>query len=92
MARDHLPGASRGHEVVGVIDAVGQDVPEQWKPGQRVGVGWHAWHCPTSTAGPPTPPQSWRSWARQGRPRHRDARPGDGAATVGGAKARRAAG
>ena len=34
-----------GHEVVGVIDAVGKDVPERWKPGQRVGVGWHAWHC-----------------------------------------------
>ncbi len=34
-----------GHEVVGVIDAVGKDVPGRWKPGQRVGVGWHAWHC-----------------------------------------------
>src|SRR5499425_3691726 len=34
-----------GHEVVGVIDAVGKDVPERWQPGQRVGVGWHAWHC-----------------------------------------------
>src|ERR1700757_3977721 len=34
-----------GHEVVGVIDAAGQDVPERWQPGQRVGVGWHAWHC-----------------------------------------------
>jgi D-arabinose 1-dehydrogenase-like Zn-dependent alcohol dehydrogenase len=34
-----------GHEVVGVIDAVGKDVAERWKPGQRVGVGWHAWHC-----------------------------------------------
>ncbi|HTJ62165.1 MAG TPA: alcohol dehydrogenase [Alphaproteobacteria bacterium] len=33
-----------GHEVVGMIDAVGQDVPE-WKPGQRVGVGWHGGHC-----------------------------------------------
>jgi len=32
-----------GHEVVGVIDAVGKDVSERWKPGQRVGVGWHAW-------------------------------------------------
>jgi D-arabinose 1-dehydrogenase-like Zn-dependent alcohol dehydrogenase len=34
-----------GHEVVGVIDAVGRDVPARWKAGQRVGVGWHAWHC-----------------------------------------------
>jgi D-arabinose 1-dehydrogenase-like Zn-dependent alcohol dehydrogenase len=33
-----------GHEVIGVVDAVGQDVA-QWKPGQRVGVGWHAGHC-----------------------------------------------
>ena len=34
-----------GHEVVGVIDAVGPDVPARWRAGQRVGVGWHAWHC-----------------------------------------------
>ncbi|NJM92498.1 MAG: alcohol dehydrogenase catalytic domain-containing protein [Rhodospirillaceae bacterium] len=27
-----------GHEVVGVIDAVGKDVPGRWQPGQRVGV------------------------------------------------------
>ena len=33
-----------GHEIVGVIDAVGSDVPE-WKPGIRVGVGWHGGHC-----------------------------------------------
>jgi D-arabinose 1-dehydrogenase-like Zn-dependent alcohol dehydrogenase len=33
-----------GHEVIGVIDAVGPDVPE-WKSGQRVGVGWHGGHC-----------------------------------------------
>lgn len=33
-----------GHEVAGVIDAVGSDVP-QWKPGQRVGVGWHGGNC-----------------------------------------------
>jgi D-arabinose 1-dehydrogenase-like Zn-dependent alcohol dehydrogenase len=36
-----------GHEVIGVIDAVGGDVPARWTPGQRVGVGWHAWHCGT---------------------------------------------
>lgn len=34
-----------GHEVIGVIDALGKDVPSRWKIGQRVGVGWHAWHC-----------------------------------------------
>jgi D-arabinose 1-dehydrogenase-like Zn-dependent alcohol dehydrogenase len=33
-----------GHEVVGVIDAVGPNAGD-WKPGQRVGVGWHASHC-----------------------------------------------
>ena len=33
-----------GHEVVGLIDAVGADVPE-WKTGVRVGVGWHGGHC-----------------------------------------------
>ncbi len=34
-----------GHEVMGTIDAVGADAPTRWQPGQRVGVGWHAWHC-----------------------------------------------
>ena len=33
-----------GHEVVGLIDAVGLDV-RGWKPGQRVGVGWHGGQC-----------------------------------------------
>lgn len=33
-----------GHEVVGIIDAVGSGVA-RWKPGQRVGVGWHGGHC-----------------------------------------------
>ena len=33
-----------GHEVVGIVDAVGAGV-SQWKPGQRVGVGWHGGHC-----------------------------------------------
>jgi Zn-dependent alcohol dehydrogenases len=33
-----------GHEIIGVIDAVGPDVPE-WKPNQRVGIGWHGGHC-----------------------------------------------
>lgn len=34
-----------GHEVIGVIDAVGSNVPERWKSGLKVGVGWHAGHC-----------------------------------------------
>jgi D-arabinose 1-dehydrogenase-like Zn-dependent alcohol dehydrogenase len=34
-----------GHEVIGMIDAVGRDVPPRWTLGLRVGVGWHAWHC-----------------------------------------------
>ncbi len=33
-----------GHEVVGTVDAVGENVP-QWKVGQRVGVGWYGGHC-----------------------------------------------
>src|SRR5258706_5315539 len=39
----HYP-RTPGHEIAGVIDAVGADVPE-WKAGQRVGVGWHGGHC-----------------------------------------------
>ena len=34
-----------GHEVIGTIDELGADVPPRWQVGQRVGVGWHAWHC-----------------------------------------------
>src|SRR5579863_8030081 len=33
-----------GHEVAGVIDEVGAGVTA-WQKGQRVGVGWHGWHC-----------------------------------------------
>jgi D-arabinose 1-dehydrogenase-like Zn-dependent alcohol dehydrogenase len=33
-----------GHEVAGVIDAVGPGVAD-WKPGQRVGVGWNGGYC-----------------------------------------------
>ena len=44
----HFPGIQYprvpGHEVVGVVDAVGAGVT-QFKPGQRVGVGWHGGHC-----------------------------------------------
>ncbi len=42
-----------GHEIAGVIDAIGRDVPE-WKAGQRVGVGWyggHCGHCPSCRRG-----------------------------------------
>ncbi|HLV95716.1 MAG TPA: alcohol dehydrogenase [Candidatus Acidoferrales bacterium] len=31
-----------GHEIAGVIDALGAGVAN-WKEGDRVGVGWHAW-------------------------------------------------
>jgi D-arabinose 1-dehydrogenase-like Zn-dependent alcohol dehydrogenase len=45
----HWPGITYprvpGHEVLGVIDKVGVDIPPRWKAGQRIGVGWHAWHC-----------------------------------------------
>jgi D-arabinose 1-dehydrogenase-like Zn-dependent alcohol dehydrogenase len=33
-----------GHEIAGRIDAIGADVT-LWKPGQRVGLGWHGGHC-----------------------------------------------
>ena len=44
----HWPGLQYprvpGHEIAGRVDAAGADVT-QWKPGQRVGVGWHGGHC-----------------------------------------------
>jgi D-arabinose 1-dehydrogenase-like Zn-dependent alcohol dehydrogenase len=44
----HWPGIQYpripGHEVVGIIDALGNGTP-RWKVGQRVGVGWHGGHC-----------------------------------------------
>ncbi len=33
-----------GHEIAGVVDAVGVGV-EGWAKGQRAGVGWHGGHC-----------------------------------------------
>ena len=33
-----------GHEVVGIVEEVGPRV-NNWKKGQRVGVGWHGGHC-----------------------------------------------
>lgn len=44
----HWPGLQYprvpGHEIVGTVDALGAGVTH-WKPGQRVGVGWHGGHC-----------------------------------------------
>lgn len=44
----HFPGIQYpripGHEVAGVIDAVGAGVLG-WEVGQRVGVGWHGGYC-----------------------------------------------
>jgi len=44
----HWPGIHYprvpGHEVVGVVDAIGEGVTE-WKVGQRVGLGWYGGHC-----------------------------------------------
>jgi D-arabinose 1-dehydrogenase-like Zn-dependent alcohol dehydrogenase len=33
-----------GHEIAGVVDAIGEGVLP-WKPGDRVGIGWHGGHC-----------------------------------------------
>jgi len=48
VVEGHWPGLQfprvPGHEVVGIVDAVGDGV-YQWQPGQRVGVGWHGGHC-----------------------------------------------
>jgi D-arabinose 1-dehydrogenase-like Zn-dependent alcohol dehydrogenase len=44
----HFPGMTYprvpGHEIAGVIDAVGSEVPG-WKLGQHVGVGWLGSYC-----------------------------------------------
>jgi D-arabinose 1-dehydrogenase-like Zn-dependent alcohol dehydrogenase len=44
----HFPGVTYprvpGHEVAGVIDAVGSEVP-RWRVGQYVGVGWLGAYC-----------------------------------------------
>lgn len=42
-----------GHEVTGVVDAVGEGV-SHWSTGDRVGIGWHGGHdftCPACRAG-----------------------------------------
>jgi len=53
----HWPGITYprvpGHEVAGVIDALGSGV-SAWREGQRVGVGWHGGHdntCPACRRG-----------------------------------------
>src|SRR5262245_8596146 len=33
-----------GHEIAGVVDAVGEGVAV-WRKGDRVGIGWHGGHC-----------------------------------------------
>lgn len=35
---------SPGHEVIGVVDKLGDGV-DQWKVGQRVGLGWYGGYC-----------------------------------------------
>lgn len=44
----HFPGIAYprvpGHEIAGVIDAVGSEVP-RWQLGQRVGIGWLGAYC-----------------------------------------------
>lgn len=48
VVEGHWPGIEYprvpGHEAIGVIDAVGAGV-KNWKPGQRVGVGWNGGFC-----------------------------------------------
>ncbi len=34
-----------GHEVIGLIDAVGANIPPRWTVGERVGVGWNGGYC-----------------------------------------------
>jgi D-arabinose 1-dehydrogenase-like Zn-dependent alcohol dehydrogenase len=45
----HWPGIEYprvpGHEIAGVVDAVGPGVPAVWGTGNRVGIGWHGGHC-----------------------------------------------
>ena len=54
----HWPGLQyprvTGHEVAGVIDAVGSGVTT-WKKCQRVGVGWHGGSSAGKSRGPSLP-------------------------------------
>lgn len=54
----HWPGMKYprvpGHEIAGIIDALGADVPPTWTVGQRVGVGWigsYCGYCPSCRRG-----------------------------------------
>ncbi|GAA4853992.1 alcohol dehydrogenase [Actinomycetospora corticicola] len=43
-----------GHEIVGLVDALGENVRGDWKPGDRVGVGWFGgacYHCESCRRG-----------------------------------------
>jgi D-arabinose 1-dehydrogenase-like Zn-dependent alcohol dehydrogenase len=42
--RLQLPGKTVERHAFERIDAIGAEVPE-WRPGQRVGVGWYGGHC-----------------------------------------------
>jgi alcohol dehydrogenase/propanol-preferring alcohol dehydrogenase len=46
--QNFLPGIAYprapGHEIAGTIDAIGPEVAERWKVGDRVGIGWHGGH------------------------------------------------
>ena len=48
LVKEGFPGIEYprvpGHEVAGVVDAVGEGVTA-WKPADRVGIGWHGGHC-----------------------------------------------
>lgn len=48
LVKDGFPGVEYprvpGHEVAGAVEAVGEGVTH-WKPGDRVGIGWHGGHC-----------------------------------------------
>ena len=48
LKEGHFPGIRYprvpGHEVVGTVDALGPGV-DDFRPGERVGVGWHGGHC-----------------------------------------------
>ncbi len=48
LVKEGFPGIEYprvpGHEVAGVVDAVGGGVTA-WKSGDRVGIGWHGGHC-----------------------------------------------
>ena len=48
LVEGQMPGLTYpripGHEVIGVVDALGADV-QGWEPGTRVGVGWSPGFC-----------------------------------------------